>query len=430
MRATLGENTVSRRVREVRTYAARPGGRLLSLEAVHEGDGGDVTIAVLFDAKGGHATRTPKGGAPEHLELPPTRDVVENADLVRLAAARHRRLKGYLFDSTTLKDKSEAVADLGPGVLRAGGGRAKVERLSITEDEGKISATTAIGLKDGRILETRFGGALLAVPEPEALAKKLDSVDLFALTRVAVDQPLPTGEVPETVVYEVKGLPENLRPDSNRQSYRALTDGAVALTVRASFPTTSAIRPLSQPATELAATPAIESAAPEIRNLAAEVVGDERDAYSAAKKLSRWVYGHLHKAYGVSSDRATDVLRRRTGDCTEHSLLLAALARAAGIPARLVYGLVYSQGSDGKPGSFWHEWVRDLRGRLDRHRSHLRPGRRRCDAPAARQGRSDRRGSADGSAQDQRAVDEPRVSGAGDSACRLNWESWITWPSR
>ncbi len=357
IRANQGGAVVSRRVREVKTYAARPHGPLLSMEALHEGDGGDMAISIRFDATGGHLTRTPAHGSPEHLELPPTRDTVENTDLVRLCATRHRRVEGYLFDSTTMKDKRDVVEDLGPDELKSGGASARTEKVSITEDDGKIAADTWVSQADGRVLQTRFGGALLAVPEPESVARKLGTVDLFALTRVDIDKPLPSGAVPETITYRVTGLPESLRPESNRQTYQSLQDGTVEITVRAEVPTAHAGLPLGEPAEDLRSTAAIESSSPAIRRLAREVVGNEKDAYTAASKLSRWVYEHLRKGYGVSSDRATDVLRRREGDCTEHSLLLTSLARAVGIPARTVYGLVYVMGANGKPGLLWHEWV-------------------------------------------------------------------------
>jgi hypothetical protein len=301
--------------------------------------------------------RTPANGVAEHLELPPTRDVVENIDLVRLSAARHQRFEGYVFDSSTMKDKHDVVEDLGADELRSGGSHAKTEKVSIVEDDGRIAANSWVGLADGRILEMRFGGALLAVPEPESVARKLGTVDLFALTRVEIDKPLPSGVVPETITYRIAGLPASLRPESNRQTYRPLPDGEVEVTVRAQAPSGSARIPLKRPAEDLVSTPAIESANPEIHKLASEVVGRERDVDAAAIKLSHWVFAHLRKAYGVSSDRATDVLRRREGDCTEHSLLLVSLARASGIPARSVYGLVYVPGSDGRPALLWHEWV-------------------------------------------------------------------------
>jgi transglutaminase-like putative cysteine protease len=39
------------------------------------------------------------------------------------------------------------------------------------------------------------------------------------------------------------------------------------------------------------------------------------------------------------------------GDCNEHAMLLAALARAAGIPARVEAGLVYMKGR-----FYYHAW--------------------------------------------------------------------------
>jgi transglutaminase-like putative cysteine protease len=71
----------------------------------------------------------------------------------------------------------------------------------------------------------------------------------------------------------------------------------------------------------------------------------------------RLVYGRLKKAYGVSHDRASEVLRAGQGDCTEHSLLFLALARAAGIPCRGVHGLVYARYDDQVPALYWHAWV-------------------------------------------------------------------------
>jgi transglutaminase-like putative cysteine protease len=87
------------------------------------------------------------------------------------------------------------------------------------------------------------------------------------------------------------------------------------------------------------------------------VVGDTRGVYAASAKLAHFVYGRLEKAYGVSRDRATEVLALGKGDCTEHALLFTALARAAGIPARQVHGLVYAQYDDKVPALYWHAWV-------------------------------------------------------------------------
>jgi hypothetical protein len=56
---------------------------------------------------------------------------------------------------------------------------------------------------------------------------------------------------------------------------------------------------------------------------------------------------------------ALETLSRRSGDCTEASVLLAALGRAAGIPTRVVNGLVYSRESyHGVANAFMpHSWT-------------------------------------------------------------------------
>lgn len=56
---------------------------------------------------------------------------------------------------------------------------------------------------------------------------------------------------------------------------------------------------------------------------------------------------------------ALETLERRSGDCTEAAVLLAALGRAAGIPTKVVNGLVYSrEGYHGVSNVFMpHSWV-------------------------------------------------------------------------
>jgi transglutaminase-like putative cysteine protease len=48
---------------------------------------------------------------------------------------------------------------------------------------------------------------------------------------------------------------------------------------------------------------------------------------------------------------ALKTLRQGAGDCNEHAVLLAAMARAAGIPARVEAGLVYMDGR-----FYYHAW--------------------------------------------------------------------------
>lgn len=81
-----------------------------------------------------------------------------------------------------------------------------------------------------------------------------------------------------------------------------------------------------------------------------------------ANALRILVARHLRdKNMATAFGSASEAARTRSGDCTEHAVLLAALCRAAGIPARVASGLVYVPDLGGKgPGWGWHLWTQAL----------------------------------------------------------------------
>lgn len=90
---------------------------------------------------------------------------------------------------------------------------------------------------------------------------------------------------------------------------------------------------------------------PAIRSLSRNIVGKERNSFRAAAKINQWVYKHVRKVPVVSIPSAIDVLKTKEGDCNEHTVLFTALARAAGIPAKMNVGLVYMNGR-----FYYHAW--------------------------------------------------------------------------
>jgi len=77
----------------------------------------------------------------------------------------------------------------------------------------------------------------------------------------------------------------------------------------------------------------------------------KHDLPTAARRLVDWVYRNIEKRPVISVPDALATLERRQGDCNEHAVLLAALARAAGIPARIETGLAYMNGR-----FYYHAW--------------------------------------------------------------------------
>ena len=97
--------------------------------------------------------------------------------------------------------------------------------------------------------------------------------------------------------------------------------------------------------------PLLESRHPRIISLARQISGTERNPRIVAERINRWVHDSLKKQITFGVPNALQVLQARTGDCNEHTQLFVALARAAGLPARIAAGLAYV---DGK--FFYHAW--------------------------------------------------------------------------
>ncbi|MDP2807968.1 MAG: transglutaminase domain-containing protein [bacterium] len=85
----------------------------------------------------------------------------------------------------------------------------------------------------------------------------------------------------------------------------------------------------------------IQSNDPGIKQLALKLTKGISDPWQKVLVLEKWVYQNLEKSMTVSLPSAVEVLQSRRGDCNEHATLFAALARAAGLPAKICLGVVY-----------------------------------------------------------------------------------------
>jgi transglutaminase-like putative cysteine protease len=100
-------------------------------------------------------------------------------------------------------------------------------------------------------------------------------------------------------------------------------------------------------------SPFIQSDHEKIKNLAQQILGSASSAtpLEKAQQLLAWVHENIEKRPVLSLPDALSTLDNRMGDCNEHAVLMAALARAAGIPCRIEAGLVYLKGR-----FYYHAW--------------------------------------------------------------------------
>ncbi len=98
----------------------------------------------------------------------------------------------------------------------------------------------------------------------------------------------------------------------------------------------------------------VESSSREMTDTVRKIVGKPGDPLSDARKITAWVYKNINKRM-VDTTSALDTLNSLEGECQAHANLEAALLRAAGIPAKVVSGIVYSADIGGFAYHSWNE---------------------------------------------------------------------------
>ncbi len=90
----------------------------------------------------------------------------------------------------------------------------------------------------------------------------------------------------------------------------------------------------------------------DIKRLAARITKPARGDLQRGYLIARWVHRNLLKSLGGPPEAsAKGALKARSGDCSEHAALFAALCRAAALPARTAYGL-----SGSGKALYFHVW--------------------------------------------------------------------------
>jgi len=187
------------------------------------------------------------------------------------------------------------------------------------------------------------------------------------LDKMLVPSPAPLGDVKgKTVVYTLAPKPDAKVqiPATDNQTVQVQPDGRIVVTVKPVVPAAGAAFPYKgQDAKVLEAMkPAqyLQSDRKEVRDLAVQAAGSATDLAEAVKSIESFVHGYIQqKDMSVGYATAAEVVVSKQGDCTEHAILAAAMCRSIGIPARVVFGVVYvpefGQRKDVFGGHAWAE---------------------------------------------------------------------------
>ncbi len=219
---------------------------------------------------------------------------------------------------------------------------AKTEVTSWIDDDGAaIVETSPPGIRSER---TTPAQVLKAEPE----GQKFDVLTVF---RVPVDTEMPEGATVNRLKLQITGVdPKDY--DLNGPGQQVTSTSPLVVEIKTpDLPTEPVPLPIAAESGYLGPSVTIQSDAPEIKAKVKEAIGDEKDAVAATRKLVSWVFTVVEKQATASFPNALDVLKTLKGDCNEHAVLFAAMARAAGIPTRTAVGLLYMNRA-----FYYHAW--------------------------------------------------------------------------
>lgn len=188
--------------------------------------------------------------------------------------------------------------------------------------------------------------------------------DLMRGTIVKLERPLEDARQKSAIRYRVElaaGDPAKLFAVGPTQQVKATGPHTAEVTVTSLDPEAPACEGAAGAATDDDRQPSgiIQSDDPRIVEMAREAAGDRSTPGAVAIALEEYVAHKMRdkRSYTIAFASAADVARTLEGDCTEHAVLLVALARAAGIPARVAIGLVYSPADRGFAYHMWTEML-------------------------------------------------------------------------
>lgn len=294
------------------------------------------------------------GRTVRERRFPLTDDLRWASSLEILLAERLKvgtKMKGQIID--------ESEGDVLPYTL---------EVVSVEEDiytieqvAGPIRARIKMAA-DGTVLD-------VVLPDLNARQKKVteaqarrpsDAVDLFSAALFRMPAPLPDRDSIDVLVVQLSskaGKALDVVADHRQTVKKVGSNAELSIRVQAS-PSRPPIRPVTgkkwQPFLRSTEYEPLEDEG--LKAVVERVAAGKKTVWDAARAINAFVYTHIeNKSLARAYMSAPEALASKEGDCTEHAVLFSALAKIAGIPTRLVTGLVYVGGPENVFG--YHEWV-------------------------------------------------------------------------
>jgi len=373
---SVTRNGQSSEERIVSTGIETPAGQLLRFRTeIESGSAPIVTTGEVRD--GDMCFQTMSSGAVARSSIPwlpgvggfkATEESLTNQPM---QPGEHRELKGLMvgfnqvakiemvagaYEPTTMLNHSEELLRI---------------QWTATLPKGNVIGAVWWANHDGQVMKTQLDAlhqVTYRTTRETALAEGgPPRFDLLLSTTIRVNRPLPQPNRTRRVRYRVQlenADPSHVFASGQSQRITPLDPHTAEIEVRAVRPGPSdSVPQRSEPPTDedRRANSLVQSDDPRIVALARQAAGSRTDPWEVAVALEKFTHDYVTgRNFSKAFSTAVEVAESREGACTQHAVLLAALARARGIPARVAIGLVYTESTPGFAFHAWNEvWIAD-----------------------------------------------------------------------
>lgn len=363
--------TMEMKETSIETTAGEP----LAFEAEQKLGAMVMTMAGQVDKQGTVSLTTTSMAAPQKSTLQWPQGAVM-AEGLRLLSLKKGLEEGTLYFAKIFS----------PGILQAVHAQVRIGPKQSVDLLGRVvtlqQVTTTLNVPGaGEIVTTSYVDEALRVQksimpiagiqvEMIACAKEFamgqnDVLELIDKMFLASPEPLNNLSETRSITYylaPVKDIPEVTIPSTDNQKVQQFKNGRATVTVEpvaaragVKFPYKGgdqAILDATKP------TRFLQSDHEQVIALARKAVGDTEDAAEAARRIEAFVGDYIEdRSLSVGYASAAEVAASRQGDCSEFSVLTAAMCRAVGIPAQVVAGVAYVSDFGGHQGFGGHAWT-------------------------------------------------------------------------
>ena len=306
------------------------------------------------------------GGTPTEQRLPvegnlyPSSVIALYPVLYGLEIGREHGYLVYSGETQSIREVTQRVISYERSELFLG------NAFKLETAMGGQGVTTWIG-PDGRpVFELALRGAMISFLEDSssatrylALASLNKNESLIDYSIVRTDRPIDDPRAVSALRVALSGA-EHSPPSDAWQRCTTEQPEILCEIGRAVRPgATDAPPPLDKlRARYLEPSIAVQSRDPIVRRLADTIAGGSTSDEERIARILQWLDQNIEKA-PIDVFSAVDVLMQRKAECQGHAYLYTALARAAGVPTRMVNGLVYSEEFR---GFLYHSWAESLVG--------------------------------------------------------------------